>query len=157
MTALAMCLGVEEPTGKHVHRGLRIRPDAVELPRARALADESAEHYGLDERERYDFTLAASEAVANAIEHGRACWDGTIHLWTSEGERGLTFGVRNAGEFVLKPTSTDPLADRGRGLTMISQLVDVASLTRMGDHVVMELLKRRAGDEEESLLPSASA
>jgi anti-sigma regulatory factor (Ser/Thr protein kinase) len=122
---------------------LRISPDPAELPRARQFAATAAARFGLEPAERYDFMLAASEAVANAVEHGLPCWDGAIHLWTSEEEHGLTFGVRNGGEFVFRPPPRDPLAERGRGLVMITSLVDVASLTRVGDHVVLELLKRR--------------
>jgi anti-sigma regulatory factor (Ser/Thr protein kinase) len=122
---------------------LRLRPDPAELPRARAFADAAAGMFGLDSRGRHDFKLAASEAVANALEHGYPCWDGTIHLWTMEDEDGLVLGVRNAGEFIFRPPPSDPLAERGRGLILISQLVDMVALTRVGDHVVVELLKRR--------------
>jgi anti-sigma regulatory factor (Ser/Thr protein kinase) len=125
---------------------LRLVPDPAELPRARDFADDAAEGFGFTEAERYDFKLAASEAVANAFEHGLPCWDGTVHLWTREDEETLVFGVRNAGEFVFRPPPVDPLAERGRGLTLISNLVDELALTRVGDHVVVELGKRRAAE-----------
>ena len=73
----------------HRHgRELRLRPRASELSRARAFASAAAERFGLDARERHDFKLATNEAVANAIEHGRACSDGTIHLWVPSGRAG---------------------------------------------------------------------
>lgn len=142
MTVLTMPRG-SAPARQDVHEGLRLRPDASEVGRARDFAAAAAVRFGLGSRELHDFVLAASEAAANAIEHGLPCWDGAIHLWTTEQEHALTFGVRNAGEFVFRPPPADPMAERGRGLTIISRLVDVVELSRVGDHVVVELVKRR--------------
>jgi anti-sigma regulatory factor (Ser/Thr protein kinase) len=122
---------------------LRLRPVASELRRARGFADAAAARFGLDQRERHDFRLAASEAVANAIEHGRACSDGTIHLWVSQRPRRLTLGVRDAGTFAPKPPEDDPLRERGRGLLMMSGLVDVLALSRVDGHTQVELSKHR--------------
>ena len=125
------------------HRGLRVRPDAGELGRAREFADAAAARFGLDRAGREEFKLAASEAVANAIEHGLPCADGSVHLWIEEREDTLTLAVRNRGEFVFKPPPIDPLADRGRGLTVMAGLVDRVTLIRIGDHVQIELSKER--------------
>jgi anti-sigma regulatory factor (Ser/Thr protein kinase) len=124
-------------------RELRIAPEAGELSRARAFASAAAERFGLDESDRHDFTLAASEAVANAIEHGRPCGDGTIHVWVSLGACTLTLGVRDAGRFVADPPSNDPLRTRGRGLMMMSGLVDELALRRVEQYTQVELSKRR--------------
>jgi anti-sigma regulatory factor (Ser/Thr protein kinase) len=141
MTVLALPRRNAAPGG--TRQGLRLAPDPCELSRARDFAEAAAERFGLSPREQHDFKLAASEAVANAIEHGLPCADGAIHVWTSEEEHTLTLGVRNAGEFIFTPPPTDPLAERGRGLVLIGSLVDVAALTRVGDDVVIELVKRR--------------
>ncbi|MDX6510339.1 MAG: serine/threonine-protein kinase RsbW [Thermoleophilaceae bacterium] len=125
------------------HQGLRLRHDPAELGRARAFADAAAERFGLDVRGREDFKLATSEAVANAIEHGLPCWDGAIHLWAAVGDTMLTLGVRNGGEFVFRPPPTDPLAERGRGLTVMAGLVDAVALSRIGDDIQIELSKER--------------
>jgi serine/threonine-protein kinase RsbW len=124
-------------------RELRLRPVPSELHHARRFAADAATRFGLDERERYDFQLATSEAVANAIEHGSACSDGTIHLRVSERPRRLTLGVRDAGIFVPKPAEDDPLRDRGRGLLLMSDLVDVVALSRVDGHTQVELSKHR--------------
>lgn len=126
-----------------MNRELRLLPLASELSRARDFADGAAERFGLGARERYDFKLATNEAVANAIEHGRACSDGTIHLWVSERPRRLTLGVRDAGRFVPKPATGDPLRDRGRGFVMMSGLVDTVALSRVEGHTHVELSKHR--------------
>jgi anti-sigma regulatory factor (Ser/Thr protein kinase) len=122
---------------------LRVQPRASELGRARDFADAAAVRFGLGDRERHDFKLATSEAVANAIEHGRACSDGTIHLWVTERPRRLTLGVRDAGRFVPKATEPDPLSDRGRGFVMMSGLVDAVALSRVDGHTHVELSKHR--------------
>jgi anti-sigma regulatory factor (Ser/Thr protein kinase) len=129
------------------HSGLRLRPDPAELGRARDFADAAAGRFGLDRTGCEGFKLAVSEAVANAIEHGLPCADGTIHVWTDEGAETLTLAVRNRGEFVFKPPPVDPLADRGRGLTVMAGLVDRVALIRIGDEIQIELtLERSDGD-----------
>ncbi|MEA2451276.1 MAG: Histidine kinaselike ATPase domain [Thermoleophilaceae bacterium] len=121
------------------HMGLRLWPVPSELARARAFAGAAGRRFGLGEQERRDFELAASEAVANAIEHGEPCFDGAIHIWTTETDNVLGFGVRNAGEFVVRSLSDDPLAERGRGLFLMSSLVHSVALSQSTDHVVVEL------------------
>jgi anti-sigma regulatory factor (Ser/Thr protein kinase) len=122
---------------------LRLRHDSSELVRAREFADAAAVRFGLDQKGCEDFRLAASEAVANAIDHGLPCWDGAIHMWTMEGEGTLTLGVRNGGDFFFGAPAADPMAERGRGLRMIAQLVDAVALSHVGDDVQLELLKER--------------
>ena len=123
------------------HDELRLRPDPTELGRARRFAGAAAERFGLSHRERDDFKLAASEAVANALEHGLPCWDGAIHVWITEREDTLVLGIRNGGEFMFDLPPADPFAERGRGLPMISNLVDRVALRRVGGHIQMELSK----------------
>ena len=135
--------GTAEATHADSPYELRVRPAASELARAREFADAAAVRFGMDDRERHDFKLATSEAVANAIEHGRACSDGTIHLWVTERPRRLTLGVRDAGRFVPKAAEPDPLCDRGRGFTMMSGLVDAVALSRVDGHTHVELSKHR--------------
>ena len=122
---------------------LRLRPVLSELQRARRFAGAAAERFGLDPREQHDFQLATSEAVANAIEHGRPCSDGTIHMWVTERPRRLTLGVRDSGRFLPNPVPGDPLRSRGRGFVMMGELVDVVALSRVGEHTQVELSKHR--------------
>jgi anti-sigma regulatory factor (Ser/Thr protein kinase) len=123
---------------------LRLQHHPCELRRARAFADAAAARFGLSSVEREDFKLAVNEAVANAIEHGEPCWDGAIHVWTTERDDTLTLGVRNGGEFDFRPLPTDPLAEHGRGLTLIADLVDAVALSRVGNHIQVELSKERS-------------
>ena len=123
---------------------LRVAPKPSELARVRQFVDAAALRFGLDSRDRYDFTVAANEAVANAIRHGRPCDDDTIHVWVTERDGGLTLGVRDAGVFEPDPVSADPLRDSGRGLMLMSQLADAVALTRTDGHTNVELSMQRA-------------
>ena len=122
---------------------LRVAPEPSELARARGFAAAAARRFGLNPRQRHEFMLAANEAVANAIEHGRPCYDDTIQMWVTEGADTLTLGVRDAGTFVLEPLPDDPLPERGRGLQLMSMLVDEVSLRQADGHTQVELSKHR--------------
>ena len=123
---------------------LHVAPSASELARVRGFAAAAASRFGLDPRQRHGFTVAANEAVANAIQHGRPCEDESIHVWVTEDDDRLTLGVRDAGIFTLEPPSDDPLPECGRGLTMMSHLVDGMALSRMDGHTHVELSIQRA-------------
>jgi anti-sigma regulatory factor (Ser/Thr protein kinase) len=125
------------------YAALRLRSDPAELPRARRFAEAAAARFGMSQVDREDFKLAASEAVANAIEHGCPCCDGAIHVWTTERSATLTLGVRNGGEFIFKFPAVDELAERGRGLSLIADLVDAVALSRVNGHIQLELTKAR--------------
>lgn len=118
---------------------MRLRPEASQLALARGFAVAAARRVGLDPRQQYSIAVAAHEAVANAIEHGRPGSDGSIELWVSEGPASLTVGVRDSGDFALKPLPPDPLHERGRGLRMMSQMVDHMSVQREDAQTVVRL------------------
>src|SRR4051812_47819482 len=122
---------------------LRVAPKASELARVRGFAAAAALRFGLDPRQRYDFTVAANEAAANAIRHGRPCDDETIHVWVAEDDGRLTLGVRDAGIFEPGPLSDDPLRDSGRGLQLMSDLMDGIALSRNDGHTHVELSMQR--------------
>jgi anti-anti-sigma factor len=121
--------------------GLTPHPD--QLARARSFAIAASRRAGLDPRRQYNLALAANEAVANAIEHGRPCGDGLIELWADEGPEALTIGVRDGGEFILRPAPRDPLSERGRGLVLMESMVDELSLRREFDHTIVRLSVHR--------------
>jgi anti-anti-sigma factor len=107
---------------------LRLVPHASQLAFARGFVVAAARRAGLDPQQQYNLALAASEALANAIEHGLPCRDGSIEMWVDERRGALTVGVRNRGEFVLEPLPADPLYERGRGLRLMRHMVDAISV-----------------------------
>lgn len=100
-------------------------PAAPESARtARTLVRDAAGEEGLDGERVFDLTLAATEAVANAITHGKAWPNGCILLTTEPCARGLRVEVCDRGTFdtVLEPASLE--ATSGRGIQIIATLVD---------------------------------
>jgi anti-sigma regulatory factor (Ser/Thr protein kinase) len=103
----------------------------------------AARRAGLDPRQQYDLALAAHEALANAIEHGHHSRDGSIEMWVDERGAALTVGVRNRGDFTLEPLPPDPLHERGRGLRLMSHLVDEIRLENENALTSVQLSIRR--------------
>jgi serine/threonine-protein kinase RsbW len=124
-------------------RTLRLRAEPSELAHARELADEAACRFGFDEVDRYQFKLAVSEAVANAIEHGRPYPDGTIALCLIEDGDRLTAEVYDAGRFTTSLVEEGALPERGRGLAFMTVFVDELDILRGEDHTAVRLSKRR--------------
>jgi anti-sigma regulatory factor (Ser/Thr protein kinase) len=122
---------------------LRLRSDASQLAVARDFADAAAERFGFDETDRYQFKLAVSEAVANAIEHGRPYPDGTIGLQLIERPDRLTMEIYDAGRFTTNLAEQEGLPERGRGLAFMTVFVDELDILRGEDHTAVRLSKRR--------------
>jgi anti-sigma regulatory factor (Ser/Thr protein kinase) len=94
-------------------------------PAARAIVREAAVEQGLGDDAVWDLMLATTEAVANAVLHGKACDGGGILLRIEPCEQGLYVEVCDCGEFesaALDPAPTD--ATHGRGIPIISAVVD---------------------------------
>jgi anti-sigma regulatory factor (Ser/Thr protein kinase) len=123
-------------------REVRLRSDPSELREARRLAEEAADDFGLDEDARFRLTLAANEAVANAIEHGSPSADGTVLLRVCADQDGVRFEVRDWGTFAMRFPDPEALAQRGRGLPMMAALVDEVDMKPGDDGTLVSLLVR---------------
>jgi anti-sigma regulatory factor (Ser/Thr protein kinase) len=124
-------------------RSLLLAPEAAELALARGFVVAAARRCGLDPRKQYDIAVATNEAVANAIEHGLPSRDGSIEMWVEEGRAKLTVGVRSGGDFVLEPLPPGTLHERGRGLRLMSKMVDEMSVQRENGQTLVQLVIRR--------------
>jgi anti-sigma regulatory factor (Ser/Thr protein kinase) len=123
-------------------RELRLRADPSELRTARRLAEQAADDFGLDDDARFRLTLAANEAVANAIEHGSPSADGTVLLRVCADQDGVRFEVRDWGTFSMGFPDPEALAQRGRGLPMMASLVDEVGLRPGDDGTLVSLVVR---------------
>jgi serine/threonine-protein kinase RsbW len=91
---------------------------------ARSIVRDAAMEVGLDSDRAWDLMLATSEALANAIQHGRA-WDNECILLTTEPcPGGLCVEVTDCGSFAGTPEPTPIDATSGRGIPMIAAVVD---------------------------------
>lgn len=114
-----------------------------ELSRAREFADEAARAFRFDDDGCYQFKFAASEAVANAIEHGTPSPEGTIELrLVGEGDT-LTLYVRDYGTFVADAPVPQSMPERGRGLAFMMSLMDEVEVKAEAGGTVVRLAKRR--------------
>jgi anti-sigma regulatory factor (Ser/Thr protein kinase) len=122
---------------------LRLPADPSQLAVARRFAEEAAERFGLDESGRYQFKLAVSEAVANAIEHGCPYPDGTIGVELFEEPDSLTIEITDCGVFTTTMGEQGSLPERGRGLAFMTVFVDELDILRGEDHTAVRLTKHR--------------
>jgi anti-sigma regulatory factor (Ser/Thr protein kinase) len=123
-------------------RELRLRADPSELQVARRMAEEAADDFGLDEDARFRLTLAANEAVANAIEHGSPSAEGTVLLRVCADQDGVRFEVRDWGTFAMRFPDPESLSQRGRGLPMMAALVDEVDLKPGDEGTLVSLVVR---------------
>jgi serine/threonine-protein kinase RsbW len=100
-------------------------PATAESARAaRSIVRKAAAEAGLDGEPAWDLMVATSEAVANAVQHGRPWPNGCVLFVTEPCPRGLRVEVRDLGTFdsTLEPAPLE--ATCGRGIQIIAALVD---------------------------------
>jgi anti-sigma regulatory factor (Ser/Thr protein kinase) len=91
---------------------------------ARSIVREAAAEAGLEREPAWDLTLASTEAVTNAVQHGKPWPNGCVLFATERCPRGLLVEVCDLGTFdsTLEPAPLD--ATCGRGIQIIAALVD---------------------------------
>jgi anti-sigma regulatory factor (Ser/Thr protein kinase) len=114
-------------------------------PVARAMVRDAAVEYGLDGDATWDLVLATSEAVTNAIVHGSPCHDGGqgILVRVLPEEDGLCVEVCDCGEFEASWRPAGPDATHGRGMHIITAVVDSFELLPDGPLTRVRFAKRR--------------
>jgi serine/threonine-protein kinase RsbW len=94
-------------------------------PRARAIVRDAAAELGLDDATTWELTLATTEAVANAVEHGAPCDPRGIELRMDIQDGRLEVEVVDCGGcFPDVPRTQKPGGHGGRGLPIIAAVVD---------------------------------
>jgi anti-sigma regulatory factor (Ser/Thr protein kinase) len=111
---------------------------------ARSLVREAAAEAGLEDESAWDLMLAATEAVTNAIKHGKAWPNDCILFVTSPCPRGLCVQVCDLGTFdsALEPAPVE--ATSGRGMQIIAALVDRLELRSRHGRTLVRFEKHRA-------------
>jgi anti-sigma regulatory factor (Ser/Thr protein kinase) len=121
---------------------LRVAATPSELVRVREHVADCASALGLDGNGRRDLVLAANEAATNAIRHGTPDEEGTIRVRIGAEDGFVTFAVSDCGPFVCDVGNRGPLAENGRGFTLITKLVDEVQLSIGRQHTTLRLFKR---------------
>ena len=118
---------------------LTMGADYRSLGEARELIDSTGAELGFDEAAIWDMKVAATEALANAIEHGTAP-DGQVHLRLTSSDDALWLEISGGREPERGSSAPDP--HRGRGISIMSALMDEVSVLRQGDDTSVRLAKR---------------
>jgi serine/threonine-protein kinase RsbW len=112
------------------------------LGEARDWAHRAATDAGLDQAGCYQVKLAVSEAVANAIQHGSPSSGDSILITAFEADGTLTFEVRDRGTFVAPPARATLDDESGRGLELLSLMMDEVHISSTGDGSLLRFGKR---------------
>ena len=97
---------------------------------------------GAADEEMFEIILSTNEAASNAVEHARDPSNCSIHIDLRFEVPTVTVVVRDSGQW------RDPVeSDRGRGLTLIKNLMDSLEVnpTRAGTEVWMTRRLHEAG------------
>jgi serine/threonine-protein kinase RsbW len=109
--------------------------------RARSAVRELAQGSGLQEPELYDLTLATSEAVANAVEHGSPCGRRGVRMRVSVRPQAVTVEVCDCGGFRASERAGNP--ERGRGLPIIGAVCDQFEVVPRAGRTIVRFGKQR--------------
>jgi anti-sigma regulatory factor (Ser/Thr protein kinase) len=119
------------------------RPSATR--QVRAAVDRIADEYRLEDEDRFDLKVAATEAVTNALRAGPG--DQTVAVTIACEERSVDIEVQSAGAFTpeLSLRAHRPRdVEGGRGIPIMIALVDEVEFTRTRDGTRVRMRKRIA-------------
>jgi anti-sigma regulatory factor (Ser/Thr protein kinase) len=124
----------------HEERELRIPADLSMLRDVREWAAGTAADFGLPDGDCFQVKLAMSEAVTNAILHGSGSERSTVEITVRAETRRLVFEVADQGR---DAATIDPVErlDGGRGLELVSMVMDEVQLTRRDDGTLLRFVK----------------
>lgn len=118
----SMCC--EEPK-----RELEIPAELERLRETREWANQIALDHGLSDDDCFQVKLAMSEAVTNAIIHGSQRESDTVRIVACKGQESLVFEVTDPGRLDTGD-AVERLDEGGRGLEMVSMIMDEVQLVR---------------------------
>lgn len=127
----------------HVKRRLDIKSHRKNLSLIRQEVEEVAKDCGFSENDIYQMKVAVSEAAANAIEHGSPHGEENfIHLVIEcDGDK-ILIEVADEGVFKARlPVTNGRPSHRGRGIFLMTALMDEVSITEHQEGTVVRLVK----------------
>jgi serine/threonine-protein kinase RsbW len=124
-------------------RELNVPAELSRLPEVRAFAERSAVEYGFDGDIAFQIKTAASEAAANAIEHGSSGPGDEVEVEAVEEAGAFVLYVRDRGSFRPRVHRGGDLPERGRGLQFLGQMMDEVDVRPGAGGTEVRMLKRR--------------
>ena len=97
---------------------------------------------GASDLERYEITLTICEAAGNAIEHAYGPGDASFDVEVAFDAGELTASVRDAGRWREKRGE-----ERGRGLTIIEDLMDEVTVERDDEGTLIRMRRRLSAEK----------
>jgi serine/threonine-protein kinase RsbW len=125
-------------------RALSIPARLERLAEVREFVDRAAGAAGFAEAERYEVKLAVNEAVTNAIRHGSEAPDDRVEILVAEHDGQLDLSVADSGMFVHRFELRRELAEGGRGLAFIAELMDGLEVCPEYEGTTIRFSKRSA-------------
>ena len=122
-------------------KDLALSADEPGLDEARRLIETTGTEYGFDEAAIWDMKLAATEALMNAIEHGAPSEDGMVHLRLAQEHGDILLEVWGGAEGAGMRAPSG--SNRGRGIAIMTALMDEVELKRNPEDSRIRLAKRR--------------
>jgi anti-sigma regulatory factor (Ser/Thr protein kinase) len=113
-------------------------------PEARAVVRAAASELRLDGSTTWDLMLATTEAVANAVEHGKPCDPRGIYLGLEARDGTIGIEVRDCGCFPTEPRSRKSDQQGGRGIPIIAKIMDTLEVVPSTDITRVRFEKRLA-------------
>jgi len=133
--------GLRLPSHMFEEQSLTIDADPERLGEAREWAHRAAMKAGLSDADSYQVKLAVSEAVANAIQHGSQGRNDRIGINAFESDGSLIFEVRDNGTFVAPLNRATIDDESGRGLELLSLMMDEVHISSSGDGSLLRFSK----------------
>ena len=124
-------------------RKLKVPAELSRLPSVRAFAEEAAREYGFGADVAFQVKSAASEAAANAIEHGSDGPGDEVAIEVVEEAGALVLYVRDSGSFRPRVHRGTGLPERGRGLQFLGQMMDEVDVRPGRRGTEVRMAKRR--------------
>lgn len=124
---------------------VEIPSEGSQLARIRAVVEDFANDHGFDETQIYHIKVAVSEAVANAIEHGSPLgMENKVRVTLKDDGDGLIALITDEGKFRNRMRTFQPGASyRGRGLFLMSALMDEVDIKEAQEGTTLRLVKKR--------------
>ena len=124
-------------------RELEIPAELERLRETRDWANQVALDHGLSDDDCFQVKLAMSEAVTNAIIHGSSQETDVVHIAACRARQRLVFEVTDPGR-LDGGGRFERLDEGGRGLEMVSMIMDEVQLVRREDGGSLRFSKRFA-------------